>query len=716
MKLLVYLFGLMVLFVPAIAGAINVGVGSYINSAGVDANQSSIASLLGDSGSQWTRMEIPYDLNYDFSLLDGALAKASDKGVKVLLLFAHKDGLTSDQFESWVDTVVSRGKDKIDAYEIFNEIDNTLSATQYKPFLEKAYNKIKAIDSSATVVASGLTGRKEAIDYWNALYDAGGKPYFDVLGIHPYRTSSPETKEFNNGSQVDSINQAVASINAHGGGKKVWITEFGWQSGSVGESSQGNLLARGFLLSATVEEVDNIISYRLADNDVSTSYGIANSSFDKKSSFSSVSTAIGKLKGASFSERVDAVTKSSIDNFDGGVSGWKDEGSSSGNVSLSAASGRSGGGMKFSWTFSAGNGYVIASKPTTLNGEPKGLALWINGDNQTSVWKLRIKDNNGETFQFDLGQAPSGWKQYTFDFNNDKAKTSWAGDGKIDYPIKFDSVVLDNQNGSTAGSATIDDVEAWHGDTDLYALRFGGTLAYWKASGSASATVCGQELSFVTAPKYTSVSASSCSSTAASSSPSSESSSGTTSATTLDKDKSELIFDKSTALADGKDTMSGKMYLKDTGGGVFQSSKVTITVSGKGNTVSKPKFTDGDHYQFTVKSTVAEEKTITVKVGSTVVATQKVTFTAVDAPAPAISTEQKPTEAAPAPTAETATEPTPELTVSEPVAEIAAQAEEKSFPTVPVAAGAAVAAFAGLGVAANKFGWAQIISKIIKRG
>lgn len=480
------------------------GVGSYINSLGAE-NQPAAVDLLAQTKSALTRLEVPYDPATDWVQLDSAVAKIAAKGIKILILFAYKDGLSANVFEGWVDTVVGRYKDNADGYEIFNEIDNILSAGDYKPFLEKAYNKIKAIDSSAAVVASGLTGRKEAINFWNGLYDAGGAPYFDALGLHPYRTSSPETKEFNNGSMVDSINQAVAVINGRGGGKKVWITEFGWRSSEVDESTQGKFLARAFLLAASADEVQQVLTYNLFDGASQAGYGIANQDYSRKGSFGAVETAIKTISGKTFSEKVAAASAQSIDNFDGGVTAWQDDGSQAGSVGLSSTAGRNGSGMKFAWNFSGQTSYVIARKQKKLSGEPTGLSIWINGDNQTSVWKLRVKDAAGETFQFDLGQAPSGWRQFIFDFAKDKAKTSWGGDGSMDYPIIFDSLVLDNQGGSSSGEVLIDDIAALYGDTDLYALRFDSTLAYWKASGGATAALCGKELNFTTDVQYTTV-------------------------------------------------------------------------------------------------------------------------------------------------------------------------------------------------------------------
>lgn len=612
------------------SGAV-MGVGSYINSISTASDRENVINALGELGGQWTRLEIPNNLTDDYLATDDAVSKIRAKNINILGLFSHKAGLTPSNFESFVETVVTRYRNDIKTWEIFNEVDTTLSAADYKPFLQKAYDKIKSIQSDGKVIASGLTGRKEAIDYWDALYDAGGGPYFGALGLHPYRTSAPETKEFNNGSLVDSINQAVTVINNHGGGKKIWITEFGWKSGSAGESTQGNYLARGLALAASIADVETVVTYRLWD-DMDGSYGILKTDYSKKSSFDTLKTAISNLQGKSFSERVSATEQKVIDDFDGGVTSWKKDGTDY-TLNLEPATGHRGTGLKFSWTFSSSTSYAIAEKFIKLEGEPTGLSVWINGNDSRSVWKLRVKDSGGETFQFDLGQAPSDWHQFTFDFARDKAKTSWGGDGVINYPIQFESVVLDNQGGSSSGQAVIDDITALSGDTDLYALKFGSTLAYWKVSGSATTEVCGKTLTFEVYIKYTTVA--SCATAAAApaaptepsppaaepSTPSTRAKSSTTPTPTptpppFDQAKSKVTVDTSQSTADGQAKIIVRIDLKDSSDQTVQVQGVTVTVTGDHNIVTGPNWKD-DHYEATVQSTGAGDKEIIVKVGDT---------------------------------------------------------------------------------------------------
>jgi hypothetical protein len=103
--------------------------------------------------------------------------------------------------------------DCIDAYEIGNEPnlawewepDSKNPANPdpaaYVELLRIAYTNIKAADPEAIVIAAAMspTGSvpPEVEEVWDdrrfirAMYEAGAKPYFDVLGTHPFGFKYP---------------------------------------------------------------------------------------------------------------------------------------------------------------------------------------------------------------------------------------------------------------------------------------------------------------------------------------------------------------------------------------------------------------------------------------------------------------------------------------------------------------------------------------------
>ncbi len=621
---------------PLLAQAASFGVGSYVNSIS-SGNRGTAVSRLSELGSQWTRIEIGYSASPDWGPSDDAIGQLRAAGISIILLVGYHDSFsTHDIFKAWISTLTGKYGGSVQAWEIFNEADNYLSGAAYADYLKDAHPVIKAANSGATVIASGISARQQATTFWNGLWDAGAGGSLDALGLHSYRSGAPETKDFNTGNFVDSIKLATSSISSHGGGKSVWLTEFGWRNGTVGDADQADHLARAFALAATVSGVDVIVSFNLYDNAEGGSYGLLNGDFSKKQSFGTVQSVTQNLKGKGFSGYIDASSSTTIANFEGGIGGWETKETSGGSLSLVEGSGRSGTGMVMNYSFSDASGYAVAKRAMSL-GTPTGLSVWISASASSSVWKFRIKDAAGETFQFDAGSSKAGWNQYTFDIANDKAQTSWGGNGGIDFPVTFDSIVLDNQGGSSSGSATVDDITAITGGGDLYALKFGSTLAYWKLSGTSTSSVCGQNLTFNQTPQFATVgtcegaSTSSAPPTTTQSSSSAKTSAKTSAKATAtksgppSKEHSKVSLDKATAFADGKDTLNLAVQLKDANGIVLTSPDIKILISGEGNEVVAPIYKDGT-YTFEIRSKIAGKKEVKAFVGEVELATLPVQF------------------------------------------------------------------------------------------
>ncbi len=135
---------------------------------------------------------------------------------------------------------------KVAAYEIWNEPNiafewggRSPNPAEYVALLREAYRGVKAGDPNALVITGGLasTGGDGGItamndvDFINGMYYAGAKPYFDVLGSHPYGfASAPEVQPWDQDilffRRAEAQRQAMV---ANGdGAKQIWATEFGW--------------------------------------------------------------------------------------------------------------------------------------------------------------------------------------------------------------------------------------------------------------------------------------------------------------------------------------------------------------------------------------------------------------------------------------------------------------------------------------------------------
>lgn len=199
-----------------------------------------VASALGarmtaEMGFQWIRVYYPEQVD-----------DAERYGLKVLLLLGWEFPLTD--VSSWGDYVydmVSRYRGRVAAYQICNEPNlaemwhkpQHADPAEYVAFLREAYIRAKQADPSCIIVSAGLavnggagTLAMDDVEFLRGMYAAGAKPYFDVLGAHPYGFGyAPEDGSSNPVHCFRRVEQERAVMLQYGdAAKPVWATEFGW--------------------------------------------------------------------------------------------------------------------------------------------------------------------------------------------------------------------------------------------------------------------------------------------------------------------------------------------------------------------------------------------------------------------------------------------------------------------------------------------------------
>ena len=120
-----------------------------------------------------------------------------------------------------------------------------------------------------------------------------------------------------------------------------------------------------------------------------------------------------------------------------------------------------GGLVKITYKFNDGWKFIrLAPKEEalrTIEGEPKKLCVCVEGDGSGNSVRLRFADAKGQTFQIH-GGTMSEKKLYSFAFPLDGRKAShWGGpnDGKITYPIRFDSLLIDGTRSATGPHSVV---------------------------------------------------------------------------------------------------------------------------------------------------------------------------------------------------------------------------------------------------------------------
>jgi hypothetical protein len=90
-----------------------------------------------------------------------------------------------------------------------------------------------------------------------------------------------------------------------------------------------------------------------------------------------------------------------------------------------------------------------------IPGRPAHFSVWVEGDASGNTLRSRFRDSSGETFQSSAGEVNwKGWRRVELPLDGAGAN-HWGGndDGRIDYPIRWDSVfVLDSSRDGGAGS------------------------------------------------------------------------------------------------------------------------------------------------------------------------------------------------------------------------------------------------------------------------
>lgn len=227
---------------------------------------------------EWRYLEQKKKGEIDWHRSDILVKEANEKGLKIVARVdnqpewatAKEYGVATappdnpQDYADFVGQLAARYKPgspygQIDAFQIWNEPnlsrewgDRAPSAAEYVALLKVSYQAIKQANPEAIVITAGLSPTTAPpplampdVDYLKAMYAAGAKDYFDVLGVHgagfkaPPELSPEEVAKddrYNHGEgakgrvygfrHVEDL-RAVMEQNGDGA-KKVSLLEFGW--------------------------------------------------------------------------------------------------------------------------------------------------------------------------------------------------------------------------------------------------------------------------------------------------------------------------------------------------------------------------------------------------------------------------------------------------------------------------------------------------------
>jgi hypothetical protein len=234
-----------------------------------------------DSAVTWAQINTARGV-IDFSLLDQYVALAEQHNTKMIYVlgntpqWASQDpnhvgtqglpGATAppsnmQDWQTFVQQIVTRYKGKIYAYEVWNEVDLngywTGSVSQAVQMAQIAYQTIKQIDPPAVVLSPSLVAGNGK-DYLKNFFNAGGNNYSDAVAYHLYDPNrTPELI-------VQPVYQEPLAI-AQQYGKTIWDTEVGWGPwGDWSDQDAAAYTARNLILQAAAG-IDVIVWYAWDD-------------------------------------------------------------------------------------------------------------------------------------------------------------------------------------------------------------------------------------------------------------------------------------------------------------------------------------------------------------------------------------------------------------------------------------------------------------------
>lgn len=255
-------------------------------------------NLVRDMGFQWIKHTVAWtDVElakgaFDWCRVDQIVSLVERKGLNLLVRLDHtpewaaRPGDSGDRkrpanvsdFGDYCYAISSRYAGRIRAYQVWNEpnLDRewgmaSPNPAEYVELLKACYDGIKRGDPHAIVISAGLapTGTDTPqvipdIKFVQGIYDAGGSPYFDMLGFNAPGYAAPpemdpaEAEQKWNGRwfcfrHVEDVRQIM--VQNGDGDKQVAVLELGWTTDkvhpdyswfAVDEQTQADYLVRAY--------------------------------------------------------------------------------------------------------------------------------------------------------------------------------------------------------------------------------------------------------------------------------------------------------------------------------------------------------------------------------------------------------------------------------------------------------------------------------------
>ena len=297
------------------------------------ADMEGYAKLAAASGAGWTRDDFSWEQiepvkgEFHWERTDCAVAAAQAAGLRTLGLIAYCASWAREfpkeytspprdpqDYAEFVYRVVSRYKDRVHHWELWNEPDSPVSwkpkpdAAAYAELAKAAYDAAKRADPDCVVMPAGLLvgmNHPDQWDYLDGLFDAGLLGHFDRFAWHAY--CDPKSPE--EGRYEERTQELVDRLRARGSEAPLWLTEEGWHTRGaaksrrvVSEDDQAAYLVRAHVLALSNPAVETFFWFLFRDggnreDDPDQSYGILHPDGTPKKAFAAYAEMTRQLAG-----------------------------------------------------------------------------------------------------------------------------------------------------------------------------------------------------------------------------------------------------------------------------------------------------------------------------------------------------------------------------------------------------------------------------------
>jgi len=311
--------------VPAAAG-LGMNLSTATRASG---DRAAYAKLAYDCGVRWTRDEFSWERieprkgQFNWKDTDDGVNAERAAGLKILGLLAYSASwarrdpgrFTSppknvEDYANFVYAVVSRYRDRVHHWELWNEPDSPVfwppnpQVGEFAALVEAGVRAAKRADPTCTVMPAGLLVGMNHVDNWRYLEDLMKFPcgkLVDVVAWHAYCDPlSPEKGKYAERTRMLSERSL---------GKRLWLTEQGWPTAKrpdgtrLPAAAQRDYLVRAHVLALSDPAVDTFFWFLFRDgqdrdHDYEQSYGLLNPDLTPKPSFPAYVTMTGLIGGA----------------------------------------------------------------------------------------------------------------------------------------------------------------------------------------------------------------------------------------------------------------------------------------------------------------------------------------------------------------------------------------------------------------------------------